>query len=76
MYGYYRADAAASVEVRKHSDCAYPQQIKISLGATKADAWLVGGHTAKRPDAPPPTLHSTQLHSSQQNSTIFGAPRA
>lgn len=26
------ADAAASVEVRKHSDCAYPQQIKISLG--------------------------------------------
>jgi len=42
MYGYSRADAAASVEVRKHSDCAYPQQIKISLGATKADAWLVG----------------------------------
>lgn len=36
------ACAALRLQVRKLADCAYPQQIKISLKATETDAGNIG----------------------------------
>lgn len=33
--------SSARLQVRKRADCAYPQQIKISLKATETDACVV-----------------------------------